>query len=63
MDIDAVVQIPANQDDITEMVDEKKTVTITEMQEVRSMVFDTKILSQVVPEKQWGTVERTGKFL
>jgi len=51
MDIDAVVQIPANQDDITEMVDEKKTVTITEMQEVRSMVFDTKILSQVVPEK------------
>jgi len=45
------------------MVDQLKTVTVTEMQKVRSMVFDTKISTQVVPKKKWGFAMRTGKFL
>lgn len=45
------------------MIDQKRTVTVTEMQNVRSMELETVIENQIVPEKRWALVERQAKFM
>jgi len=44
------------------MIDQTRTVTVTEMQSVRSMELETVIENQIVPEKRWSLFERQAKF-